>query len=573
MPKKVAKQATKPIKSKASKQIANANIDPLETQIKQQFKRRKSDGNNAFYFYSPTSPVFGESLLATKATERLPTDLDTMPANLEDIIEPPEIPETLIKLPKRSSILKQCIESMVANIESPGNRFEYDNKDISIKEGPESQEEFDKVSKFCAAPNPFDSLTEIRERWRQDLETLGYAFLEAVRNMKDEVAAIYNVRSHKYKLMRIDISPTKIDYMVEDPGGGKPNKVTVEKYFRRYVYVSSNRLEVIYYKEFGDPRILDAATGEYVSGGTIAFEKQATELIHTGLYDPDNLYGSPRYINNIPALLGSRECELTNFQFFKENAVPNMAVLLSGGFLTEDSVSNLQRFLTSVKGRESMQRIIVLEATGDDAAGSDDGKVAAPKMNIQMLGSERQNDEQFQDYDKNNRSKIQSSFRIPDILLGFSTDYSRNTSDSAKATAESQVFMPERNRTENLFNRKILPAVVSSKRLGNLKFWKFRANLPKLASQEGLTELFTSLGTVGGISTNTAIQLTNEILGLKIPQSDKPWADLPFPIVQALANANNLKGVEDVMINPNGNPPDINKSPGTDITTGKPNGL
>lgn len=528
----------------AKKPKKSLKSTPVHTETIEISRRKKGEGA---YLFSSSKEVFGEVLL--NKAEKIPTD-NELGFTTEGIIQPPENPEVLVKLPKKNNVLLQCIASMVANIESPGQRYAF-NKSLPLdqKDSTAARAELDSLRFFTENPNPETTLTEIREIARQDLETLGYAFIEVVRNAKGNVTQLYNVRSHKYRLIKLDTDAAPVAVTFKIPSGAdnkKPNKTTFDKFYRKYAYVPSNG-NYTYYKEFGDPRILNSKTGKYESESKkVPDSLIATELIHISIYDPDNLYGSPRYINNIPAILGSRECELTNFQFFKENAVPNMAVLLSGGFLTEGSVANLQRFLTSVKGRESMQRIIVLEATGDQDAASDDGKVQPPRMNIQMLGNERQNDEQFQDYDTNNRRKIQSSFRIPDILIGLSTDYSRNTADSAKAMAESQVFMPERAKIERLFNTKILPAVVYGKDATRLKYWEFKANPPRIASEDGLTKLFTTLNLMGAITSNIAIDITNEVLGTNIPLSDKPWANIPFPIVQSLANANNLAGVEEV---------------------------
>ncbi len=542
---------------KKSKKVQQST--PVHTETVKVFKRKKGEGA---YLHAPTKEVFGETLV-TKA-EKIPND-NELGYETEGFIPPPENPEILVKLPKKNNVLLQCISSMVANIESPGQRYSF-NKSLPLteKDSPAARAELDALKFFTENPNPESTLTEVREIARQDLETLGYAFIEVVRNAKGNVTQLYNVRSYKYRLVKLTAADEAVPVTFKIPSSSdnkKPNKTTFDKFYRKYAYVPTNG-NYVYYKEFGDPRVLNSKTGAYATSEKPVPESlAATELIHISIYDPDNLYGSPRYINNIPAILGSRECELTNFQFFKENAVPNMAVLLSGGFLTEGSVQNLQRFLTSVKGRESMQRIIVLEATGDQDAASDDGKVQPPRMNIQMLGNERQNDEQFQDYDTNNRRKIQSSFRIPDILIGLSTDYSRNTSDSAKAMAESQVFMPERARVERLFNTKILPAVVYGRDATRLKYWEFKANPPRIASEDGLTKLFTTLNSMGAITSNIAIDISNEVLGTDIPLSDKPWANIPFPLVEYLANANNLAGVEEVTRVANSKPDAANVNP------------
>jgi hypothetical protein len=52
---------------------------------------------------------------------------------------------------------------------------------------------------------------------------------------------------------------------------------------------------------------------------------------------------------------------------------------------------------------------------------------------------------------------------------------------------------------------------------------------------------------LGGINANTAIDLVNEVLGLDLPKYDEAWANIPFPIIQSLANANNLQVADGIM--------------------------
>jgi capsid portal protein len=101
----------------------------------------------------------------------------------------------------------------------------------------------------------------------------------------------------------------------------------VPRYFRRYAQISPGTLERVYFKEFGDPRIIDPKTGEVAPD--LPFEEQATEIYMDAQYIPGHLYGVPKWIGILPAILGSREAEEVNLNFFRENAIPAMAVLVS----------------------------------------------------------------------------------------------------------------------------------------------------------------------------------------------------------------------------------------------------
>jgi capsid portal protein len=276
---------------------------------------------------------------------------------------------------------------------------------------------------------------------------------------------------------------------------------------------------------------------------SLTFDQEATEIFHDTLYSPGSPYGIPRWIANLPSIMGIRESELTNLQFFKDNAIPAMAILISGGALSAESVANIQSHFSGGRGRQSMNRVMVLEASGDDEAGKLEGSIPPPRIDMKPLTSERQTDGNFNEYEEACEKKVRASFRLPPLFVGRSDDYSHATADASMVMADAQVFGPERNKTDDVYNSKFLV-----KDGIPLQYWRMRSNPPRLVSAEAILDALDVLDNVGAITPNIAIGIANELFDLALTPIDQEWGNVPFPIVMQLAMAGNLAGVEDIML-------------------------
>lgn len=451
------------------------------------------------------------------------------------VILQPQFPlAQLMKVPQQNNTLSQCIEAMITNIEGTGHILEYIGEPGG-EEGEDVLAEKQRLDSLLDMPNSDESLNDIRRKWRADYETLGFACLEVGRNdATGEILWFAHVPANTMRKTKKDAKPVPIKVWLKR--NGKWVAVDTEKRFRRYVQIGANGRRV-YFKDFGDPRQIATGNGSPLNDNIKAIG--ATEIIWTERYVPGEVYGLPRYINNIPALLGSREAELVNLGFFSDNAIPALAILVSGGALTTETCDELEQKLGR-RGREMMNKVVIIEAKAADDQNSVEGDNRAPMLHMQPLGGDRQGDGLFQEYDKNNATKVRSSFRLPPITVGLSEDYSRATADSSMDVAESQVFQPERATTDQIYNDKILsldgkPPV----------FWKFKSNPIRLANKDALIEAVTQFDAVGAMTPNVAIDIFNSVFGTKVPKVKEDWGNIPFATSQlqqqAQADAQNLK--------------------------------
>lgn len=456
------------------------------------------------------------------------------------IVEPLISPQLLRRIPLENNILLQCIECYVNNIEGTGYTLEYiGKKDDTTQESGPSQAEYRKLKAFLDSPNEEYSLTELKRRMRDDRETLGYSFMEVIRNRKGDIHAIYHIPA---STMRITIPESKgVQEAYTVKRGDETVTIDRLKYWRRYVQVQQGTNKYIYFKEFGDKRAVDCEDG--IAKENIPEESLATEVIMFSNYKSGYIYGLPRWINQLPSILGSRDSELVNLGFFKKGGIPAMTILVSGGYLSQDAVDAIAKKFNTGKAADTMHDILILEAQGDVAGADAEGRLAVPRLEIKPLTSEQHKDGLFQEYDANCRDKIRCAFRLPPILLGLTTDFNRATAESSVIVCESQVFGPERNIEDDAFNKYILGDGVN-----NPVYWKMKSNPTRIVDQADIADSITTLEDSGALTPNTVIHVTNAMFGLDIKQIDQPWGDYPYSMVLELIKQKTpIQGMEDLI--------------------------
>lgn len=449
------------------------------------------------------------------------------------VIYPPFNLNALLRMPSENTILRQCIEAMVVNVEGHGHRLEY--------VGPEGEEtsdaaiaEKDHIEQFLERPNEDHTFMELRKRVRHDLETVGNAYIEVGRRATGEVISLWHLPAHLVRLTTVDQDTTPVT--VERERFGRMERFVVNKRFRRFVqHIGAKR---VYFKELGDPRSINPETGQEEQG--LAVEETATEVIHLKHYHPGSAYGVPRWINNVVAIQGAHQAELTNLDYFRDNAIPAMAVLVSGGTVTQQSLEDVEEHLTAARGREAQNRILLMEAHGDEDAADQEGRIPPPKIELKPLSNDRPKDGLFLEYDQRQTDKVRSSFRLPPIFTGNAQDYSHASAKTSYEVAEGQVFGPERGAIDDMINMHVLSTY-------NVQFWQVRSNPPRITDPNDVLQAIEAFENVGAMTPNIAIGLANEMFDLDIDKIDDEWGNYPFSVVRGLVTSGRIIGFEDIM--------------------------
>ena len=438
----------------------------------------------------------------------------------DGIIEPPYNLDWLVRLPEHSNMLGQCIEAMETNIDGFGftlePAFDFDEKN---KEAEAERKTLEHFFEFC---NPELPYSQLRRRVRRDLEVLGNAYWEVIRDGKGDIVWLEHIEGHTMRLTALDTEYTPVDYIIRDDESNELQHYPSRKKFRRFVQIRDG--QKVYFKEFGDTRLINSQTGRVEEEGDFT---PATEIIHFKLYCPYSPYGVPRWIGNWLAVTGSRQAEEVNWEYFENNTVPPMALLVNGTNLEDDVVHRIEDFINDeMKGRKSFNKMLIIEATSQGALPGE--RSGTPNVRFQPLSDAQQKDSLFDNYDRTNREKIRSSFRLPPIFVGLTSDYTRATARESREVAEEQVFGPERADHDFVINRLLFPAM-------GVKFWKYKSLPPKVNDFEimsGVLNTFSHCGLTVKELRDEISRLLNHSL-TPIEEENNEWLNLPLQIYLA----------------------------------------
>lgn len=269
------------------------------------------------------------------------------------------------------------------------------------KVSPEtSQEERDLIANQTLAlrtvferPNEKMPLSTLFYMVKVDEEATGNGYIEIVRNAAGQIVKLYHVPS---VTMRIRITKTgAINGFVQIRGNDKR-----------------------YFKVFDDTRAMNAITGEYhTQGGPLPTDKRATEIIHFKLYSPTSAwYGAPRYVSCAPAISGNRLASIRNVKFFENDAVPRMALLVSGGRLTPEGVQAIEDFFRGkVQGNDKAHGVVVVQAEQQKVGFQNQGENV--RMELKPLTVGVTEDASFGQYRKANDEEIRECFGIAPVFF------------------------------------------------------------------------------------------------------------------------------------------------------------
>lgn len=445
----------------------------------------------------------------------------------------------LFDLREQSNMLRQCIEAMVINIVLTGWEV-----DTTIRGEDPAADEAHILQSFIDNANTEESLSSVMEKVIWDRETCGFGFIEVIRDAMQEIALLRHASALSTRLT----SKHEKEVLVTNTILRGRRVATIKEFrkFRKFVQIHGARQ--VWFKEFGDPRKMDSRTGLFEGEQGYQRGSDATELVHLRLPSND-AYGAPRWINQLPSILGSREAEEVNMRYFQDNTVPPMLLLVGNGRLTQASHRELVRTLNSEGiGADRQNKIMLLEAVGE--GDSLDGKQSSIDLKVEKLTDTRQSDGLFKSYDEGNMSKVRSSFRLPPVIVGMSQDVNFATATTSVFVAESQVFAPERSKNDEILNKLLINGPNGMR----LKSAKLTSRTPSITSPEMVVKTLTAGNVMGAVTPRSAQKVMNKMLQLELPEYPEKgeagyeeWMDQPMVMgVQAQKThaAQNLKSDE-----------------------------
>ncbi|MGJ9460108.1 phage portal protein [Oceanobacillus sp. CF4.6] len=436
-----------------------------------------------------------------------------------EIISPPYNLAELKTIGEYSSILQQCIDAYKTNMIEFGIEADYkldinaDDIDKSTKEYAEKENV--RLEEFIRYLTLDESPEMVLGYIVDDKEKTGNGYAEILR---DGLGIPVGMEYADAQYMRVckKTTPEEISYTIFENGVEK--KVKRWKKFRKYVQMIDGKK--VYFKEFGDPRIMDSRTGKF--DDNTPDNLKATEIYHFKI--GSGTYGKPRWIGTLISLYGARKAEELNLMYFKNGRHIPAAITVSNGKLDNASYEALQGYMNDLQGTENAHKFLLLEAVGstnEDSQG--DEKVTPAKVEIKSLAEILQQDALFLDYDKNTRQKIRSSFRLPPLYTGESQDFNKATADTARKVTEEQVFGPERKTLARILNSLFLEPL-------GLKHVKLTVRGPDFRDPIEIAKALYPLISAGSLSPNDLRPLSGQVLGQKLDAFPDEY-NVPFQML------------------------------------------
>lgn len=493
-----------------------------------------------------------------------------------DVIEPPFDPERLCRLFENSNSLRQNVDAIAVNVEGFGHRFDpvidleaddadaklsdalylqklekaganvydSDESELDVKEpSPEETKKFRermgramrieraKLNTFFTYCAPRTSFVALRKITRQDLEVTGNSYWEVLRDADGHLTHFVHMPSFTMRLCRADTEHVLVEERIKNTDFSYTTRV-VPRLFRRCVQTVDG-YDRVYFKEFGDTRLMSRLSGRYYADVATMLEeepkaKPATEVIHFKIPSPISPYGVPRWIGVLMSVLGSRSAEEINYMYFENKSVPPLALIVSGGRLADTAIPRLQDYIENrIRGKKNFHSILIVEAE-DTQSAAGTGKA---RIELKPLTNAQQKDELFQNYDERNIDKVGGAFRLPRMLRGDIRDFNKSTAEAALMFAEMQVFQPERDDFDFMVNRQILPEM-------NIRYWVFRTQAPTNRDPTVMAEAVRKLVNAGILTPEEGRQLAGEIFNREFKKISEDWVTKPLQVVLAEMNAN-----------------------------------
>nr|WP_280634202.1 phage portal protein [Anaerovorax sp. IOR16] len=428
-------------------------------------------------------------------------------------IEPPIQLDGLNTMVEHSTILPQCIRAYKDNIAGFGIGVRYID---DIEETDEMRTEYSKLEAIIDQLNLEMDTKEVFEDIIEAREIFGIAYLEVIRNIAGEVNQIDFIKETKTirKTAPIgEIVPTEFFYK------GQP--IIRQKKFRKYKQELNGK--TVFFKEFGDSRTMDSRTGQYSEDVDISY--QANEILEFVIGSRD--YGTVRWIGQSLNVDGSRRAENLNNNYFQNGRHTPLMIIVRGGSLSEESFTKLQSYMDGIKGENGQHSFMVLEVEDTDSkVGFEDDK--QPSVDIKDMASILQKDELFQDYLDNSRKKVQSAFRLPDLYVGYTTDFNRATAQTAQEITEQQVFIPERKSLAWAINNKLLNSY-------GFKHVEVYFKAPDITNPDDMVKILNVTERAGGLTPNIAKDITQKTLGKTSEDYTEKWGDIPLAVSKTQA--------------------------------------
>lgn len=347
------------------------------------------------------------------------------------IIQPPFDPAIMAELMELNITHAKSVFSKARNVGGYGLEIV---KHPDVEEPDETQKEvarnfwFGSDSKWQVGPIGSERSTpaDVLEMAWIDYEGIGWLSIEILTTMDGMPMGLsyvpaMTVRLRKDKPGYAQLKRGRVQYF--GAAGDRYQGLTPE-------IVSDGDAVTVRYEvseDAGDRVLVDSETGD--AGESV--DNPANELIfkrnHSPLYTN---YGAPDIAPGISTVRADDEAESYNIDFFENDGVPRMAIVVEGGQLTQGARTDIQNLIHGMK--DQPHRTIILEAEKLLESKQDsfnlDGDEDDLRIRLEPLTIGNTEDASFDNFRDRNEHEILKAHEVPPIEAGaiksgaFSTD-------------------------------------------------------------------------------------------------------------------------------------------------------
>ncbi|RTL30017.1 MAG: phage portal protein [Rhodocyclaceae bacterium] len=373
-----------------------------------------------------------------------------------------------------------------------------------------------------------DAFTDNRKAWRRDRSITGNGYAEVVRDGVGRPAELHHLKSATMRARPFLGGPVEVDIPVRS-NLLRVSRVRTRVRFRTFVQIQQVGGKLVYFKQYGDPRVVSQRDGKVYPSLEHLKKKghpPAHEIIWFKEPSPSgtSVYGVPPWLAADAVASGMRDAQVVNARHFDNNAVPIMAVLVNGAIAGAAIEKRVAEYFEGVKGIKNYGKVLVLSAA--PAANTPGARVT---IELKPLKQAVQNDALFQEYEKNCAEVIRSQYRIAKLILGMGENINRATAEAILQFLEDQVFGPMRREFDEFMNGLFMD-------LG-FTHWLFQSNSPFAGNPKDAIDIAKIAADTGAPTYDELRELiggvTNKTLG---PINDK-YAKIPIGYLKAMLAA------------------------------------
>lgn len=475
------------------------------------------------------------------------------------LLPPPYPFDKLFLYYEWSDTFRSCVNVMKVNCHSFGHSLRFLGDDRTEKDQPKAKASRQKVESFLKQVNHEEDFSQLAMKVREDYEVTGNGAVEVVENEANEIEALYHVPIRQLRMSGVPKTPTEVK--VKFLRDGKIVVLTRKRYFRVYCQKIQTTGELTFYKEYGDPRVLNALTGDFLNDAQLNKMKrdedgklikqtvgrgkkkqdfeEASSIIWLRQSFGGFAYGIPRWIGTLHQVLGRHNVHAINYNLVKRGGIPQLIVMVSGGTLTNESYNDFMSAIDEwATTEETWGKTVVLESVPETLGVEEKGSA---KIDLKFTTEGRENDFMFEKYAKGCEDSHRKTFRFAPLYLGGTEDYNRSVAITSMKVSEQQCFQPERELFDTSVNLYIL-------RMGlGIYDWEYKSNSPRILADDEYRLSFETFARNGCITLNDGIEMANTKFGLDMSKYKEPWGNYPIAFLLSMVQQGKLGDLDDIL--------------------------